>query len=60
MPQINLTPEENNMLYGFIQGILEVVAEKPEMELPNKEHTTAVMTNVMRKVETEYNNQTTN
>ena len=59
MPQINLTPEELLILQGFMYGILEIVEEKPEMELPNKEHTTAVLTSIMDKIHTELHNQST-
>jgi len=58
MPQINLTRAENNMLYGFIQGVLEIVEQKTEMELEGKENTTALLKSVLSKVQTELINQT--
>jgi hypothetical protein len=58
--QINLTPQEATTLHGFIYGVLEVVEEKSELQLPNKERTTAVMTNILDKLHTELHNPTTN
>jgi hypothetical protein len=61
MPQINLTPQETLMLTGFIAGVLEIVEEKSEMELVNKENTTAQLKSVMSKLEVllEINSQET-
>jgi hypothetical protein len=59
MPQINLTPQETVLLYGFLCGVTEVVAEKSDLELLDKENTTNLLISIMGKVETEINNQTT-
>ena len=60
MINLNLTEEESKMTCGFLQAVLEIVEAKPKLELLDKENTTAVLTNIMRKLETEINNQTTN
>ena len=57
MPQINLTPQETIILCGFLTGVLEVVDEKPELELQDKENTTALITSVLTKLETELQTQ---
>lgn len=56
MPQINLTPQETIVLCGFITGVLEIVTEKPDLELDDKENTTMLLTNVLAKLETLNNN----
>jgi hypothetical protein len=53
MLQINLTEEESKMTCGFLQAVLEIVEAKPQLELLDKENTTAVLTSVMSKLETE-------
>ena len=53
MIQINLTEEESKMTCGFLQAVLEIVEAKPKLELLDKEHTTAVLTSIMSKLETE-------
>ena len=53
MLQINLTEEESKMMCGFLQAVLEIVEAKPQLELLDKENTTAVLTSVMSKLETE-------
>ena len=60
MLQINLNEEESKMLCGFLQAVLEIVEAKPYLTLLDKENTTAVLTSIMSKLETEINNQTTN
>jgi len=57
MINLNLTEEESKMTCGFLQAVLEMVAERPRLTLLDKEHTTAVLTNVMSKLETEINLQ---
>ena len=53
MIQINLTEEESKMTCGFLQAVLEIVEAKPKLELLDKENTTAVLTSIMSKLETE-------
>jgi hypothetical protein len=53
MLQINLTEEESKMTCGFLQAVLEIVEAKPQLELLDKEHTTAVLTSIMSKLETQ-------
>ena len=60
MLQINLNDEESKMLCGFLQAVLEIVAEKPYLTLLEKENTTAVLTSIMGKLQIELVNQTTN
>ena len=60
MLQINLNDEESKMLCGFLQAVLEIVAEKPYLTLLEKENTTAVLTSIMSKLQIELVNQTIN
>jgi hypothetical protein len=60
MLQLNLTKQEIIMLFGFLQGVLESVNEKPEMELVDKKNTTALITSILGKVEAIFENQTNN
>jgi hypothetical protein len=53
MINLNLTEEESKMTCGFLQAVLEIVEAKPQLELLDKEHTTAVLTSIMSKLETE-------
>jgi hypothetical protein len=57
MLQINLTEEESKMTCGFLQAVLEMVEAKPQLTLLDKEHTTAVLTTIMCKLEKEINLQ---
>lgn len=61
MMQINLTPQETLVIFGFLKGVLEVVDEHSELELQDKENTTALITSVIYKLETllENNSQET-
>jgi len=60
MPQINLTPQEIVLLHGFLNGVIEVVGEKSDIELLDKENTTNLLISIMDKVHTELHNPTTN
>jgi hypothetical protein len=60
MINLNLTEEESKMTCGFLQAVLEIVEAKPKLELLDKENTTAVLTNIMRKLETELEHQSNN
>jgi hypothetical protein len=60
MINLNLTEEESKMTCGFLQAVLEIVEAKPKLELLDKENTTAVLTNIMRKLETEIEHQSNN
>jgi hypothetical protein len=53
MINLNLTPKETVILFGFLEGVLEVVAEKPSMDLIDKENTTTLLKSIMGKIETE-------
>jgi hypothetical protein len=57
MINLNLTEEESKMTCGFLQAVLEIVEAKPQLELLDKEHTTAVLTSIMSKLETELQTQ---
>ena len=57
MINLNLTEEESKMTCGFLQAVLEIVADKPDLTLLDKEHTTAVLTSIMSKLETELQTQ---
>jgi hypothetical protein len=57
MININLTEEESKMMCGFLQAVLEAVAEKPHLTYLDKANTTAVLTCVMSKLETQINLQ---
>jgi hypothetical protein len=60
MLQINLTPQETIILYGFMQGMLEKVHASPELELIDRENTTALIESIMQKVATELEHQSNN
>jgi hypothetical protein len=53
MINLNLTEEESKMTCGFLQAVLEMVQAKPHLTLLDKEHTTAVLTSIMSKLETQ-------
>jgi hypothetical protein len=53
MIKLNLTDEESKMVCGFLQAVLEMVEAKPHLTLLDKERTTAVLTTIMCKLETE-------
>jgi hypothetical protein len=57
MINLNLTEEESKMTCGFLQAVLEIVEAKPHLELLDKENTTAVLTSIMSKLETELQTQ---
>jgi len=56
MINLNLTEEESKMVCGFLQAVLEMVEEKPELTFLDKENTTAVLTSIMSKLEHQLNN----
>lgn len=60
MIRLELTPQETIVLYGFMEGMLEKVNATPELELIDRENTTALITSIMHKVADELENQSTN
>jgi len=53
MIQLNLTPQESLILYGFLQSVLEKVYDSPELELIDRERTTNAIESMMVKIMTE-------
>jgi hypothetical protein len=60
MIRLELTPQETIILYGFMQGMIEKVNASPELELIDRENTTALIESIMYKVATELENQSNN
>ena len=60
MIQLQLTPQETVLLYGFLEGVLNVVDTKPELELHDRENTTNLLTSIMGKVANQLETQSTN
>ena len=50
MIQINLTPQETVILFGFMKGVLEKVHATPDLELHDRENTTALLESILDKV----------
>jgi hypothetical protein len=53
MIQINLTPQETVILYGFLVGILEKVNETPDLPLNDRENSIALISSILHKVASE-------
>jgi len=60
MIQINLTPQETILLYGFLEGVLNKVNSTPDLELINKENTTLLLESIMGKVADELETKSNN
>jgi hypothetical protein len=60
MIQINLTPQETILLYGFLEGVLNKVNTTPDLELINKENTTLLLESIMGKVADELETKSNN
>jgi hypothetical protein len=60
MINLNLTPQETIRLYGFLEGVLQVVKEKPELTLIDKENTTALLKSIMGKIADQLQHQSNN
>jgi hypothetical protein len=60
MIQLNLTPQETVLLYGFLEGVLNKVHSTPDLELINRENTTNLLTSIMGKVADQIETQSTN
>lgn len=60
MIQINLTPQETVILYGFLGGILEKVQSTPDLPLNDRENTTSLIESIMGKVATQLETSTNN
>jgi hypothetical protein len=60
MIQLNLTPQETILLYGFLSGVTEIVGEKSDIELLDKENTTKLLTSIMGKVADQLETQSNN
>ena len=60
MIQLQLTPQETVLLYGFLEGVLNVVDTKPELELHDRENTTNLLVSIMGKVADQLETQSTN
>ena len=59
MIQINLTPQETVILYGFLEGILDNVYMVDD-QLNNPELTTSLMESIMTKIATELETKSNN
>ena len=57
---LNLTQTEALTLYGFMEMLMNKVDAAPDLELIDRENTTALITGVMKKIADELENQRTN
>ena len=60
MMTLNLTQTEALTLYGFMEMLMNKVDAAPDLELIDRENTTALITGVMKKIADELENQRTN
>jgi hypothetical protein len=59
MIQLNLTPQETILLYGFLEGMIDKI-ESVEDQLNNPELTISLIESIGHKIATQLENQTTN
>jgi hypothetical protein len=59
MIQLNLTPQETVILYGFLAGILEKV-QTTELTLRDRENSIALIESILGKVATQLETSSTN
>ena len=60
MIRLELTQQEALITYGFMEEVLKKVKATSELELANKEATTASLESIMGKILNQLENQSTN